>query len=282
MPARSCWRGARTTAWTTSSDWRRTRGSSRRSAGNWPTPRAESARHGRPARRFAEFPYATLTSWSRRRRVVAKAEHLPGKANPRFVVTSLPAATFSARTVYERVYCPRGDMENTIKEQQLDLFSDRTSASRFAANQLRLLFASVLFDALRRMLAGARITVSVRRVRVAMDSSHPSAAAFAHLHARLEGNLPSSPGLPLTPRRGIAAPQDRPEASQSPESPSARLPLHVRKTLRSFGRGPTLQSRPGYCPQVATLVPCDKCGLAPRPEFRQRSVVLWATGEGFE
>ena len=138
----------------------------------------------------------------------AKAEHLPGKANPRFVVTSLPD-TFSARTVYERVYCPRGNMENTIKEQQLDLFSDRTSASRFAANQLRILFsafASILFVALRRALhgtrlaratagtlrlkllkIGARVTVSVRRVKVAMDSAHPSAAAFARVHARLPG-----------------------------------------------------------------------------------------------
>ena len=117
---------------------------------------AEAKRRGRPARRFKEFLYATLTSWSRKRRVVAKAEHLPGKANPRFVVTSLPD-TFSARTVYERVYCPRGNMENTIKEQQLDLFSDRTSASRFAANQLRILFsafASILFVALRRALHG--------------------------------------------------------------------------------------------------------------------------------
>ena len=170
---------------------------------------AEAVRHGRAARRFAEFLYATLTSWSRRRRVVAKAEHLPGKANPRFVVTSLPADTFSARIVYERVYCPRGDMENTIKEQQLDLFSDRTSASRFAANQLRLLFsafASILFDALRRALhntrlaratartlrlkllkIGARVSVSVRRVKVAMDSSHPFATAFARVHARLRG-----------------------------------------------------------------------------------------------
>ena len=163
---------------------------------------------GRPARRFAEFPYATLTSWSCQRRVVAKAEHLPGKANPRFVVTSLPDI-FAARTVYERVYCPRGNMENTIKEQQLDLFSDRTSASRFAAHQLRILFsafASILFDALRRALhgthlaratagtlrlkllkIGARVTVSVRRVKVAMDSAHPAAAAFARVHARLPG-----------------------------------------------------------------------------------------------
>ena len=76
---------------------------------------------GRPARRFAGFPHAARTSWSRRRRVVGKAEHLPGKANHRFVVTSLPAGMFSARTVYERVYCPQGDMENTIKEQQLAL-----------------------------------------------------------------------------------------------------------------------------------------------------------------
>ncbi len=171
--------------------------------------RAEAVRHGRPARRFAEFLHATLKSWSRRRRLVAKAEHLPGKANPRFVVTSLPAGTFSARTVYERVYCPRGKMENTIKEQQLDLFSDRTSASRFDANQLRLLFsafASILFDVLRRALVGtrmaratagtlrlkllkigARVTVSVRRIKVAMDSAHPSATAFARVHARLRG-----------------------------------------------------------------------------------------------
>ena len=179
----------------------------KRIGGQLADARAEAVRHGRPARRYTEFLYATRTSWSRRRRVVAKAEHLPGKANPRFVVTSLPTGTFSARTVYERVYCPRGDMENTIKEQQLDLFSDRTSASRFDANQLRLLFsafASILFDVLRRTLMGtrlaratagtlrlkllkigARVTVSVRRVKVAMDSAHPSAAAFAHVHARL-------------------------------------------------------------------------------------------------
>ena len=169
---------------------------------------AAACKRGRAARRFTEFLYATRTSWSRRRRVIAKAEHLPGKANPRFVVTSLPR-TVSVRTVSERVYCPRGRMENAIKEQQLDLFSDRTSASRFPANQLRLLFAafaSLLFGALRRALhgtrlarataatlrlkllkIGARVTVSVRRVRVAMDSAHPATAAFARVHARLPG-----------------------------------------------------------------------------------------------
>ena len=170
--------------------------------------RVDAERRGRSVRRFTQFPYATRTSWSRKRRVVAKAEHLPGKANPRFVVTSLPPS-LSARTVYERVYCPRGDMENAIKEQQLDLFSDRTSASRFDANQLRLLFsafASILFATLRSALRGtrlaratagtlrlkllrigARVTVSVRRIKIAMDSAHPSAAVFARVHARLSG-----------------------------------------------------------------------------------------------
>jgi len=170
---------------------------------------AEAERKGRAARRYTEFPYATRKSWSCERRVIAKAEHLADKANPRFVVTSLPADTFSARTVYERLYCRRGDAENTIKEQQLDLFSDRTSATCFAANQLRLLFsafASVLFAVLRQALhgtrlaratagtlrlkllrIGARVLVSVRRVKVAMDSAHPSAAAFARVHARLPG-----------------------------------------------------------------------------------------------
>lgn len=93
-----------------------------------------------PARRYTEFRHATRKSWSCERRVIAKAEHLADMANPRSVVTSLPEDTFSARTVYERLYCRRGDAENTIKEQHLDLFSDRTSATCFAANQPRLLW----------------------------------------------------------------------------------------------------------------------------------------------
>ena len=170
--------------------------------------RVESRSRGRPARIYEEFVHSTRRSWSRSRRVIAKAEHLPGKPNPRFVVTSLPE-TVSPRTVYERVYCPRGNAENAIKEQQLDLFADRTSATRFPANQLRLLFsafASILMAALRRALCGtglaratagtlrlkllkigARVMVSARRVKVAMDSAHPSASAFARVHARLPG-----------------------------------------------------------------------------------------------
>jgi hypothetical protein len=82
---------------------------------------AESLAQGRPARRFADLAWRTLDSWSRDRRVVAKAEHLPQGANPRFVVTSLPVGEIHARTLYEDAYCARGEVENRIKEQQLDL-----------------------------------------------------------------------------------------------------------------------------------------------------------------
>ena len=114
----------------------------------------EAERTGRPARRFKDFHWSTRESWSRRRRVVAKAEWTRGEANPRFIVTSLGRAEAGARFLYEEVYCARGDMENRIKECQADLFADRTSAASFRANQLRLWFASlayVLLCALRRI-----------------------------------------------------------------------------------------------------------------------------------
>jgi hypothetical protein len=169
---------------------------------------AEYRATGRPARRFRDFFYATLDSWSRRRRVIGKAEHLPKGANPRFVVTSLKRKAIDARTLYESVYCARGEAENRIKEQQLDLFADRTSTATMRANQLRLWFSSfayVLIEALQRLgLAhteleaatagsirlkllkiGARITVSVRRIKIAMASACPYQAEFALAHARL-------------------------------------------------------------------------------------------------
>jgi Transposase DDE domain group 1 len=157
---------------------------------------AESLASGRPVRRFADVAWRTLDSWSRRRRVVAKAEHLPKGSNPRFVVTSLATDEIDARTLYEDVYCARGQVENRIKEQQLDLFADRTSAATMRANQLRLWFASfayVLLDALRRiglrhtqfaratcgtirlklLKIGAQVRRSVRRIKVAMASACP-------------------------------------------------------------------------------------------------------------
>ena len=100
----------------------------------------ESLQTGRPARRFKDFSYAMLDSWSRERRVVGKAEVTGGEANPRFVVTSLTRAQCKPKHLYEKIYCARGDMENRIKECQLDLYADRTSAATMRANQLRLWF----------------------------------------------------------------------------------------------------------------------------------------------
>ena len=135
----------------------------------------ESAATGKPARRFKDFLWTTRDSWSRRRRVIGKAEHTQGEANPRFVVTSLSRPAGDARTLYEDIYCARGEMENRIKEQQLDLFADRTSAATMRANQLRLWFASmayVLLDALRR--------IGLRRP----SSPTPPAARFASSSSR--------------------------------------------------------------------------------------------------
>ena len=106
---------------------------------------AESRRTGKPARRFKDFRWSTAKSGSCRRRVVAKAEWTRGEANPRFVVTSLKRSECKARYLYEKVYCARGDMENRIKECQLDLYADRTSTATMQANQLRLWFASMAY-----------------------------------------------------------------------------------------------------------------------------------------
>src|SRR5712672_1900732 len=106
---------------------------------------AESGASGAAARRFKDFMWTTLDSWSRERRVVAKAEWTQGEANPRFVVTSLKRAEAGTRQLYEDIYCARGDMENRIKECQLDLYADRTSAQTMRANQLRLWFAAMAY-----------------------------------------------------------------------------------------------------------------------------------------
>ena len=169
---------------------------------------AESRRTGKPARRFKDFPYRTRDSWSRSRRIVGKAEWTGDKANPRFIVTSLTRAEIKGRPLYEKVYCARGNMENRIKECQLDLFADRTSANTMRANQLRLWFSSmayVLLCALRRiglpytrfarascgsirlalLKIGAVVTTSVRRVRIAMASGCPHQLAFREAYALL-------------------------------------------------------------------------------------------------
>jgi hypothetical protein len=171
---------------------------------------SEADRTGRPARRFRELTYRTRKSWSRRRRVVAKAEHTGDKSNPRFVVTTLSKRDWPMQALYEELYCARGECENRIKEAQLDLFADRLSTATFRANQLRLWLASaayVLMHALRRiglkgtslasacantirlklLKIGAVVTISVRRVRLALSSACPSQqeyiAAFHALNA---------------------------------------------------------------------------------------------------
>jgi len=169
----------------------------------------ECERTGQPARAFRDFIYETRKSWSRARRVVGKAEHLPDKSNPRFVVTSLSSEEWDARALYEDLYCARGDMENRIKEQQLYLFADRTSTATMRANQIRLYLSSVaylLLHALRRLglkntpLAraqchtirlrllkiGAQIRVTVRKVWVSLASGSPYADLFARVWANLQ------------------------------------------------------------------------------------------------
>ena len=199
----------------------------------------ENRQSGKPARRFKDFHYRTHKSWSRQRRVVGKAEWmipsaaesesttkprrknkksvvvgdidlatLEGRANPRFVVTSLPANQHQARALYEKLYCARGEMENRIKECQLDLFADRTSTHTMRANQLRLWLSSmayVLVNALRRIALaatrladascgtirlkllkiGAQVRISVRRIKFSMASAFPCSDVFRTAWATL-------------------------------------------------------------------------------------------------
>ena len=127
--------------------------------------RAAYQRTGEPARRYRDFHYRARKSWSRRRRVIGKAEYLPKGANPRFVVTNLPLQRAGAQRLYEQLYCARGEMENRINEHQMGLFADRTSTATLRANQLRLYFASfayVLMHGLRRLgLQGIKLARAV-------------------------------------------------------------------------------------------------------------------------
>jgi hypothetical protein len=165
-------------------------------------------RTGCAARVFCEFQHRTKSeSWSRKRRLVAKAEHIEGKENPRFVVTNLSQRAWPKQALYEDCYCARGEMENRIKEQ-LSLFATRVSAETMRANQLRLYFAGlayVLVEGLRRLglqgteLAraqaatirvrllkiGARIRITVRKIWVSLASSFPLQGVFARAWAQL-------------------------------------------------------------------------------------------------
>lgn len=163
---------------------------------------------GKAARRFQQFRYRTQSSWSRTRRVVAKAEYLEKGGNPRFIVSNLPSDEFSPKELYEKMYCSRGEMENRIKEQQLYLFADRTSSATMRASQLRLWFSSLAYVIMNELRAvglqgtamaragcesirlkllkiGAQVRVSVRRVCLNLSSGYP----YQELFVEVLGNL---------------------------------------------------------------------------------------------
>ncbi len=162
-----------------------------------------------PVRDFVEFEYRTVSSWSRLRHVVGKAEVLAKGENPRFVATNFDRHTFEAQSLYEDFYCARGDMENRIKEQQLDLFADRTSTRAMASNQLRLWFsefahlmlsqlqtialpatrlekATIGTLRLRLFKIAARIKLSVRRIRFELAGACPDQDVFAQVWKNLQ------------------------------------------------------------------------------------------------
>jgi hypothetical protein len=161
-----------------------------------------------PAIWYRSVPYQTLDTWSKSRRVVCKLTYDQKGINRRFLVTSYSAQAVSPGRLYCDQYCPRGEMENRIKEHQLDLFSDRTSAHRFEVNQVRLWFSSfayTLMQALRDrglfktelataqmgtirktlLKMGARVRITVRRVHIAFCSSSPVRALFDKVYQRL-------------------------------------------------------------------------------------------------
>jgi hypothetical protein len=175
--------------------------------------RRRHAKSGKAAQIFRSFQYRTLDSWSRSRRVIGKAEYLDRGENPRFIVTSLKASQWSATRLYKQLYCARGDMENRIKEQQLYLFSDRTSCATMRANQLRLWFSAVAYllmnelrllglvgtelesaqchtIRLKLLKIGARVTVSVRRVVIHMAGGYPYHALFRTSLCRIQMAFP--------------------------------------------------------------------------------------------
>jgi Transposase DDE domain group 1 len=174
------------------------------------------------SRVFKDFEYRTHKSWSRSRRVVAKAEHIAGdKANPRFVVTSLSAEEFDAKTLYEEQYCARGEMENRIKEQQLFLFADHLCCETMRANQLRLYLSTVAYVLMRALREfglketamakaqcdtirvklfkiGAVVRVSVRRVVLSLSEAYPGRELFAAVWKNLRSLIVPRPLMQAT------------------------------------------------------------------------------------
>ena len=212
--------------------------------------RSEFNATGTPARVFKDFRYRTRHSWTSERRVVGKAEFLEKGANPRFVVTSLSPERLGARALYEDFYCARGDMENRIKEQQLDLFADRTSAATMRANQLRLYLSS---------------------------------AAYMLMHALRRLGLKQTPLARAQCQNSLEAPEDR---RPGPPHGPPRLDLHVGSLSLQRGLRCRRSKPPGHSSALLRSVPikhpqkrnrfiaqaelCHRSGLPKSPPFPNR------------
>ena len=255
---------------------------------------------GEAQRVFDEMRYRTLGSWSRARRVVAKAEHNGFGANPRFVVTSVGAGEWDCQALYEDFYCARGDMENRIKEQQLDMFADRTSTARMHANQVRLYFASfayVLMQTLRRvglagtelakaqcgtirdkvLKVGAQVRVSVRRVCLSFAETWPRAALLGVVLANLR-TMPlrcRGPGPTRTTtgdRRAFAVPRLRRRGGNPPNPggtshrtthpPTRTSVSRCANGSRTPDEVPRGETAGANRPQARQMPVGEKCGLA--------------------
>jgi hypothetical protein len=170
--------------------------------------KAEFELSQKATRIFKDFTYQTLDSWTVERRVVAKAEHLEKGSNPRFICTNLSKETFEAKSLYQDFYCQRGDMENRIKEQKIDLYSARVSTEMLKSNQLRLYFSSIAYivlNDLRRLglkdthlssaqcctirlkllKIGAKVKLSLSRIFVSFTSSYPFQSIFEKVYSNL-------------------------------------------------------------------------------------------------
>jgi hypothetical protein len=239
----------------------------------------EAKRTGKSARVFRDFRYRTRTSWSRQRRVVGKAEHLGDKPNPRFIVTSLDPKEWPAKKLYEKLYCARGEMENRIKEAQLELFADRTSSHTFKANQLRIWlssFAYVLIEAVRRI--GLRKTAFAVDGRLDPPEAHQDRRVDHHQRAARKGGDERSGSasrgvyrrLPGLGRRGArVAPPPRTRKL----NPRNRRTALTSRAAPRYGRNQLDQSaarRSGHPRALAAAAPrkcqlkrsgCEKSGL---------------------
>ena len=218
---------------------------------------AEFNATGRPARVFQDFRYRTRHSWTSERRVVGKAEFLDKGANPRFVVTSLSPERLGARALYEDFYCARGDMENRIKEQQLDLFADRTSAATMRANQLRLYLSSAAY-----MLMHALRRLGLKQTPLARAQCQTIRLKLLKIGAQVRLTV-RHVWISMSEAYSYEAPEDR---RPSPPHGPPRLDLHVGSLFLQRGLRCRRSKPPGHSSALLRSVPIK------RPQKRNRSI----------